>query len=334
MFGKDEYDMEGSLKTIGVLTSGGDAPGMNACIRAVVRSALNRGCRVMGIRKGYSGLLKGDVMEMSAGSVADIIHRGGTILYTARCPEFMQVEYQDRAAEMCRIFGIGGLVIIGGDGSFKGAQKLSQRGISVVGVPGTIDRDIACSEYTIGFDTAVNIAVEAVARLRDTSASHERCSVVEVMGRNCGEIALWAGIGTGADAIMIPEDLESQSFDHLVRIIMENRARGKNHNIIIVAEGVGHANELAERINEVTGIESRATVLGHVQRGGSPTALDIKHASMMGYLAVEALARGETNRIIAVQNGRYVDLDIDEGLAMEREPSMDIWNANLNISTY
>lgn len=326
--------MEGSLKTIGVLTSGGDAPGMNACIRAVVRSALNRGCRVMGIRKGYSGLLKGDVMEMSAGSVADIIHRGGTILYTARCPEFMQVEYQDRAAEMCRIFGIGGLVIIGGDGSFKGAQKLSQRGISVVGVPGTIDRDIACSEYTIGFDTAVNIAVEAVARLRDTSASHERCSVVEVMGRNCGEIALWAGIGTGADAIMIPEDLESQSFDHLVRIIMENRARGKNHNIIIVAEGVGHANELAERINEVTGIESRATVLGHVQRGGSPTALDIKHASMMGYLAVEALARGETNRIIAVQNGRYVDLDIDEGLAMEREPSMDIWNANLNISTY
>lgn len=326
--------MEGSLKTIGVLTSGGDAPGMNACIRAVVRSALNRGCRVMGIRKGYSGLLKGDVMEMSAGSVADIIHRGGTILYTARCPEFMQVEYQDRAAEMCRIFGIGGLVIIGGDGSFKGAQKLSQRGISVVGVPGTIDLDIACSEYTIGFDTAVNIAVEAVARLRDTSASHERCSVVEVMGRNCGEIALWAGIGTGADAIMIPEDLESQSFDHLVRIIMENRARGKNHNIIIVAEGVGHANELAERINEVTGIESRATVLGHVQRGGSPTALDIKHASMMGYLAVEALARGETNRIIAVQNGRYVDLDIDEGLAMEREPSMDIWNANLNISTY
>ena len=177
LFGKDEYDMEGSLKTIGVLTSGGDAPGMNACIRAVVRSALNRGCRVMGIRKGYSGLLKGDVMEMSAGSVADIIHRGGTILYTARCPEFMQVEYQDRAAEMCRIFGIGGLVIIGGDGSFKGAQKLSQRGISVVGVPGTIDRDIACSEYTIGFDTAVNIAVEAVARLRDTSASHERCSV-------------------------------------------------------------------------------------------------------------------------------------------------------------
>ena len=241
--------MEGSLRTVGVLTSGGDAPGMNACIRAVVRSALNRGCRVMGIRKGYAGLLKGDVLDMHANSVADIIHRGGTILYTARCPEFLEAEYQDRAAEMCRIFGIDGLVIIGGDGSFRGAQKLSQRGISVVGVPGTIDLDIACSEYTIGFDTATNIAVEAVARLRDTSTSHERCSVVEVMGRNCGELALWTGISTGADAIMIPEDAESQSFDHLIRVIMENRARGKKHNIIIVAEGVGHAEELAQRIH-------------------------------------------------------------------------------------
>lgn len=326
--------MEGSLRTVGVLTSGGDAPGMNACIRAVVRSALNRGCRVMGIRKGYAGLLKGDVLDMHANSVADIIHRGGTILYTARCPEFLEAEYQDRAAEMCRIFGIDGLVIIGGDGSFRGAQKLSQRGISVVGVPGTIDLDIACSEYTIGFDTATNIAVEAVARLRDTSTSHERCSVVEVMGRNCGELALWTGISTGADAIMIPEDAESQSFDHLIRVIMENRARGKKHNIIIVAEDVGHAEELAQRIHEVTGIESRATILGHVQRGGRPTALDIKHASMMGYLAVEALYRGETNRIIGVQKGQYVDLDIDEALAMERKPSMDIWNANLHISTY
>ena len=288
----------------------------------------------MGIRKGYAGLLKGDVLDMHANSVADIIHRGGTILYTARCPEFLEAEYQDRAAEMCRIFGIDGLVIIGGDGSFRGAQKLSQRGISVVGVPGTIDLDIACSEYTIGFDTATNIAVEAVARLRDTSTSHERCSVVEVMGRNCGELALWTGISTGADAIMIPEDAESQSFDHLIRVIMENRARGKKHNIIIVAEGVGHAEELAQRIHEVTGIESRATILGHVQRGGRPTALDIKHASMMGYLAVEALYRGETNRIIGVQKGQYVDLDIDEALAMKRKPLMDIWNANLHISTY
>ncbi|MBQ7064216.1 MAG: 6-phosphofructokinase [Firmicutes bacterium] len=326
--------MDSSLRTIGVLTSGGDAPGMNACIRAVVRSALNKGLRVMGIRKGYVGLLRGDVMEMHASSVADIIHRGGTVLYTARCPEFFQVEYQDRAAEMCRIFGIDGLVVIGGDGSFRGAQKLSQRGISVVGVPGTIDRDIACSEYTIGFDSAVNIVVDSIARLRDTSASHERCSVVEVMGRNCGELALWSGIATGADAIMIPEDEESQGFDHLVRVIMENRARGKSHNIVIVAEGVGNAQELSKKIHDATGVESRCTILGHIQRGGSPTALDIKHASMMGYLAVEALYSGETNRLICVQNGKYVNIDIDEGLAMKREPSLDIWKANLQISTY
>ena len=326
--------MDTSLSTIGVLTSGGDAPGMNACIRAVVRSALNKGMRVMGIHKGYAGLIKGDVSEMHANSVADIIHRGGTILYTARCPEFMQTEYQDRAAEMCRIFGIDGLVVIGGDGTFRGAERLSDRGINVVGVPGTIDADVSCSEYTIGFDSAVNVVVEAISRLRDTSASHERCSVVEVMGRNCGEIALWSGIATGADAIMIPEDKDSQSFDQIIRVIMENRARGKNHNIVIVAEGVGNSQELTTRVHEVTGIDSRCTILGHIQRGGSPTALDIKHASMMGYLAVEALAKGETNRVIAVQKGAYVDIDIDEGLAMKKTPSMDIWKANLQISTY
>ena len=326
--------MEGVVRTIGVLTSGGNAPGMNACIRAVVRTALNKGYRVMGIRRGYAGLLKSDIIEMHANSVADIIHRGGTTLYSARCDEFLQTEYQDKAAEICKIFGIDGLVVIGGDGSFRGAQKLSQRGISVVGVPGTIDLDIVCSEYTIGFDSAVNVAVDAVARLRDTSASHERCSVVEVMGRHCGEIALWTGIATGADVIMIPEDEESQDFDHLIRVIMENRARGKNHNIIIVAEGVGNAYELAKRINEATGIESRATVLGHVQRGGCPTALDIKHASMMGNKAVEVLSRGDTNRVICVQNGRYVDMDIDEALAMTKQPSLDIWDANLQISTY
>jgi 6-phosphofructokinase 1 len=316
------------------LTSGGDAPGMNACIRAVVRTALNKGYRVMGIRRGYAGLLKSDIIEMHANSVADIIHRGGTALYSARCEEFLQTEYQDKAAEICKIFGIDGLVVIGGDGSFRGAQKLSQRGISVVGVPGTIDLDIVCSEYTIGFDSAVNVAVDAVARLRDTSASHERCSVVEVMGRHCGEIALWTGISTGADVIMIPEDEESQDFDHLIRVIMENRARGKNHNIIIVAEGVGNAYELAKRVNEATGIEARATVLGHVQRGGCPTALDIKHASMMGNLAVEVLSRGDTNRVICVQGGKYVDMDIDEALAMTKQPSLDIWDANLQISTY
>lgn len=323
-----------NLNTIGVLTSGGDAPGMNACIRAVVRDALDHGMRVMGIHKGYAGLIRGDIFEMHAKSVADIIHRGGTVLYTARCPEFLQTEYQDRAAEICRIFGIDGLVVIGGDGTFRGAQALSDRGINVVGVPATIDGDVSCSEYTIGFDTAVNVAVESISKLRDTSASHERCSIVEVMGRNCGEIALWSGIATGADAIMIPEDKDSQSFDQIVRVIMENRVRGKNHNIIIVAEGVGHSQELAKRVHEATGIDSRYTILGHIQRGGGPTALDIKHASMMGYMAVETLAKGETNRVIAYQKGAYVDLDIDEGLAMKKKPAMDIWQVNLQISTY
>ncbi len=327
-------DSNVELKTIGVLTSGGDAQGMNACIRAVVRCALNKGLRVMGVRKGYAGLLKGDIIEMTAGSVANIMHRGGTVLYSARSKEFMEEEYQKRGAEMCRIFGIQGLVAIGGDGTFRGAQALSRQGISVVGIPATIDLDIPCTEYTIGFDSAVNIVVEAVARLRDTAASHERCSLVEVMGRRCGAIALWSGIASGADAIMIPEDKESQSFEHLVRMVLENRARGKNHNIVIVAEGVGHAEELAVRLHEITGIEPRVTVLGHVQRGGNPTALDIKHASMMGVRAVETLCSGKTNRLIAVQNGKYVDIDIDEGLAMTRQPALDIWDANLKISTY
>ena len=326
--------MANEIQTIGVLTSGGDAPGMNAAIRAVVRRALAAGKTVKGIQRGYAGLLQEEIVDMNKRSVSDIIQRGGTILQTARCTEFTTPEGQAKGAEICRKHGIDGVIVIGGDGSFRGAQKLAANGINTIGVPGTIDLDIACSEYTIGFDTATNIAVEAVARLRDTSTSHERCSVVEVMGRNCGELALWTGISTGADAIMIPEDAESQSFDHLIRVIMENRARGKKHNIIIVAEGVGHAEELAQRIHEVTGIESRTTILGHVQRGGRPTALDIKHASMMGYLAVEALYRGETNRIIGVQKGQYVDLDIDEALAMKRKPSMDIWNANLHISTY
>lgn len=334
------------IKTIGVLTSGGDAPGMNACIRAVVRCALNQGVRVVGIRKGYAGLLKGNMIEMNAQSVANIIHRGGTMLYTARCLEFLQPEYQDRAAEMCKIWGVNAIVVIGGDGSFKGAQALSKRGINVVGIPGTIDLDISCSEYTIGFDTAVNVVMDCVSRLRDTSASHERCSIVEVMGHNCGAIALWAGISTGADAIVIPEDKESQRFERIVKIIMGNRASGKNHNIIIVSEGVDvvedldgkevHYNSqtLAKRIQQLTGIESRTTVLGHIQRGGNPTAMDVKHASMMGDLAVKALLRGETDRIIAVQDGKYVDIDIDEGLAMKKVPMMDIWEANHDISSY
>lgn len=332
--------MAKQIRTIGVMTSGGDAQGMNPCIRAVVRSALNKGLKVKGIMKGYSGLLNGDIIDMTAASVGNIINKGGTILYTARCPEFIDPDPEKaaaahaKAAENAQLHGIDGLVVIGGDGSWKGAQKLSQHGINVVGVPGTIDRDIACSEYTIGFDSAVNIALEAVIRLRDTSASHERCSVIEVMGRHCGEIALWAGLCGGADAILIPEKPESANIEYILKVIKENRARGKNHNIIVVAEGVGHSQELAREIQRITGIESRATVLGHVQRGGAPTALDVKHASMMGAYAVDLLASGANNRVVAYRDGEYVDYDIDEALAMERKPSLDIADINDRISTY
>lgn len=326
--------MESKIRKIGVLTSGGDAQGMNACVRAVVRRALNMGMEVMGIRRGYSGLLNGDMDPMTPNSVADIIARGGTMLYTARCEEMKQEKYQKRAAEMCRIYGIEGLVVIGGDGSFMGAHTLSKQGINVVGIPGTIDRDIACTEYTIGFDSAVNVVYDAICKLRDTSSSHERCSVVEVMGRNCGEIAIWSGIATGADYIVIPEDPESNDFEKIVKVILENRKRGKKHNIIIVAEGVSGSQELAKRIQEVTGIDSRCTILGHVQRGGRPTVLDVKHASMMGSYAVELLANGADNRVVAYRDGKYVDFDINEALAMKKEPSLDIWNTNLNISIY
>jgi len=332
--------MENKIRTIGVMTSGGDAPGMNPCIRAVVRRALNKGLRVKGIHRGYYGLLRNEVFDMDAHSVSDIIMRGGTALYTARCKKFFEEQYQKEAAEIAKIHGIEGLVVIGGDGSFRGAQKLSQQGINVVGIPGTIDLDIACSEYTIGFDTAVNIAQDAIQRLRDTSASHERCSIIEVMGRHCGELALWAGIAGGADVIIIPEDPLSWDFDHILSAIKANRTRGKNHNIIVMAEGVvadGHiedATVLAKRIEEATGIESRATILGHVQRGGMPTALDIKHASMMGAYAVDLLCEGQTDRVVAYRDGEYVNFDIDEALAMKRPPSLDILAVNRSISTY
>ena len=332
--------MAKEIRTIGVLTSGGDAQGMNPCIRAVVRRALNKGLRVKGIRKGYNGLLNNDIFDMEARDVADIIHRGGTILYTARCTKFYEEEYQIKAAETARMHGIDGLVVIGGDGSFRGAQKLSKQGINVVGIPGTIDLDIPCSDYTIGFDTAVNIALDAIVRLRDTSASHERCSVIEVMGRRCGELALWAGLGGGADVIMIPEDPDSANFDHVLSVIRANRARGKNHNIIVVAEGmvadgyIEGSQKLAQKIQEVTGIESRATVLGHVQRGGSPTCLDVKHASMMGAYAVDLLCQGATDRVVAYKGNQYVDFDIDEALEMKRPPSLDILETNLSISIY
>ena len=288
--------MAKELKTIGVLTSGGDAPGMNAAIRAVVRRGLSKGLKMKGILKGYDGLLNEEIIDMTAKDVSDIIGRGGTILYTARCAEMR------KAADICRKHGIDGLVVIGGDGSFAGAQKLANLGINAVGIPGTIDLDIACTEYTIGFDTAVNTAMEAIDKVRDTSTSHERCSVIEVMGRNAGYLALWCGIANGAEDILLPEkyDYDEQK---LINNIIEGRKRGKKHHIIINAEGIGHSSSMAKRIEAATGIETRATILGHMQRGGSPTVRDRVAATEMGYYAVELLEQGIGNSVVGMQGG-------------------------------
>ncbi len=310
--------MANEIKTIGVLTSGGDAPGMNAAIRAVVREALVQGKRVMGIKRGYAGLLQEEISEMDAHSVSDIISRGGTILQTARCYEFVEPEYQKKAAEICRKHEIDGLVVIGGDGSFRGAQKLAALGINTIGLPGTIDLDIACTEYTIGFDTAVNTAMEAIDKVRDTSTSHERCSIIEVMGRGAGYIALWCGIANGAEDVLLPEryDYDEQK---LVNHIIEGRKKGKQHHIIINAEGIGHSASMAKRIEAATGIETRATILGHMQRGGSPTCKDRVYASTMGALAVDLLCEGKSNRVVGYDHGEFVDFDIDEALAMKKD---------------
>lgn len=310
--------MAKEIKTIGVLTSGGDAPGMNAAIRAVVRTAINKGMSVKGIRRGYQGLIEDDIFDMDKRSVSETINRGGTILYTARCLEFVTEEGQKKAAETCRKHGIDGVVVIGGDGSFRGARDLSKWGINTIGVPGTIDLDIACSDYTIGFDTAVNTAMDAIDKIRDTSTSHERCSIVEVMGRNAGFIALWCGITGGAEEVLIPEKSDIDN-DAVVKQILENRCQGKTHNLIIVAEGIGGSQELAKHIESVTGIQTRATILGHLQRGGIPTALDRMRASMMGYNAVKALIKGKKNRVMVYRDGHYDDLDLDEALAYKRE---------------
>lgn len=310
--------MEKAISTIGVLTSGGDAPGMNAAIRSVVRTAIARGIKVMGIRKGYNGLLTGDVFEMDSRSVSDIIQRGGTILQTARCKEFLTAEGQQRGADMCKVFGIDGLVVIGGDGSFQGAEKLANLGINTIGVPGTIDLDISCTEYTIGFDTAVNTAMDAINKIRDTSTSHQRCSIVEVMGRNAGYIALWCAINSGAEMVLVPE-MERPSDEAIIKTIVENKNKGKKHCLIIVAEGVGGSEQLAKNIEEVTGIETRATILGHLQRGGSPTAVDRMQASMMGAKAVDLLCEGKARRVVAYVKGEYVDYDINEALKMTKE---------------
>ena len=312
--------MAKEIHTIGVLTSGGDAPGMNAAIRAVVRRAVTQGKKVKGIKKGYNGLLNEEIIDMDVTSVSDIIQRGGTILYTARCKEFVTPEGQQEGAKICRKHGIDGLIVIGGDGSFRGAHKLAGLGINTVGIPGTIDLDIACTEYTIGFDTAVNTAMEAIDKVRDTSTSHERCSIIEVMGRNAGYLALWCGIANGAEDILLPEryDYDEQK---LIDNIISNRKKGKKHHIIVNAEGIGHSASMAKRIEAATGVETRATILGHMQRGGSPTCRDRVYASMMGAYAVDLLCAGKSNRVVAYRHGEYVDYDIDEALAMQKDIS-------------
>ncbi|MBS6955062.1 MAG: 6-phosphofructokinase [Enterocloster asparagiformis] len=310
--------MAKAVKTIGVLTSGGDAPGMNAAIRAVVRVAISKGLKVKGIMRGYAGLLEEEIVDMDSTSVSDIINRGGTILYTARCKEFTTAEGQQKGAEICRKHGIDGMVVIGGDGSFRGAGKLSALGINTIGLPGTIDLDIACTDYTIGFDTAVNTAMEAIDKIRDTSTSHERCSIVEVMGRNAGYIAMWCGIANGAEDILLPERYDGNE-QALINRIIENRKRGKKHNIIVNAEGIGHSTSMAKRIEAATGIETRATILGHMQRGGTPTCKDRVYASIMGSRAAILLSEGKSNRLVAYKHGEFVDYDIQEALNMTKD---------------
>ena len=309
--------MAKELKTIGVLTSGGDAPGMNAAIRAVVRTAIARGLKVKGIKKGYQGLLNEEIIDMESRSVSEIIQKGGTILGTARCLEFKTKEGQQKGAEICRKHGIDGIIVIGGDGSYRGAQALSRLGINTIGLPGTIDLDIACTDYTIGFDTAINTAMTAIDKVKDTSSSHERCSIIEVMGRNAGYIALWCGVANGAEDILLPEKYDYNE-QEIINNIITNRRRGKTHHIIINAEGIGHSTSMARRIEAATGIETRATILGYMQRGGNPTCKDRYYASIMGAYAVDIMLKGKTNRVVGHQHGDFVDFDIEEALNMQK----------------
>lgn len=304
------------MKKIAILTSGGDAPGMNAAIRAVVRAALFNGLEVVGVQRGYSGLINGEIFSMDRSSVSDIIHRGGTVLRTARCLEFKQEEVRKEAVKILQDQGVDALVVIGGDGSFMGAKLLSKLGVKTVGLPGTIDNDLTYTDYTIGFDTALNTVIDAIDKVRDTSTSHERVSIVEVMGRDCGDLALYAGLAGGAEYIITPE--KGYCKDDLCKVILEGKEKGKIHNLILLAEGVGGAQELAKHVEAVTGIETRATVLGHVQRGGSPSAFDRVLASKMGAKAVEVLLAGKTSRVIGIKENIIIDQDIDEALALSR----------------
>ena len=304
------------MKTIGVLTSGGDAPGMNAAVRSIVRSAEAMGIKVKGVMRGYNGLIENHFVDLDIRSVSDIIQRGGTVLYTARCPKFKTEEGIQEAIKNCKANGIEGLIVIGGDGSFRGARDLSLRGIPCIGIPGTIDNDIAATDYTIGFDTAMNTVVEMVDKLRDTACSHDRCSVVEVMGHGAGDLALQCGLAVGATSVIVPE--KAYDPEAVIAKIRETQKRGRNHFIIVVSEGLCDVRELAKQIEESTGIESRATILGHIQRGGSPTLRDRVVASKMGYAAVELLKNGIGNRVIALKNSEIVNYDIFEALNMPK----------------
>ena len=312
------------MNRIGILTSGGDAPGMNGLIRAVVRTAISSGLTVIGIRRGYEGLLSSDIVELGPRSVSDILQRGGTMLFTARSKDMMTHAGQERAAAICKALKLDGLIVGGGDGSFRGAKAISEHGVNVIGVPCTIDLDLPASDYTIGFDTAVTTAVDAIGKIRDTASAHERVSVVEVMGRRAGHIALWSAIAGGAEEVMVPEMPEIDK-DAVVRQILENRGKGRKHNLIIVAEGIGDSAALAAEIEKITGIESRATILGHLQRGGSPTVRDRMHASMMGYAAVKTLLSGAKNRAIVYRNGDYIDINIDEALQGQSSPKPKLY---------
>jgi 6-phosphofructokinase 1 len=312
------------MKRIAVLTSGGDAPGMNAAIRAVVRSGGYHGLEVFGVYRGYTGLIQGDMSPLSLGDVGDIIHRGGTILYSARCEEFKTEEGRKKAVEQLKKNGIEGLVVIGGDGSFQGAKKLSALGFPTIGIPGTIDNDIPGTDFTIGFDTAINTVIDCIDKIRDTATSHERTYVVEVMGRDAGDIALWAGLADGAESILIPE--EPYQLEEIVERLKRGNERGKKHSIIIVAEGVGSGVEFGEKIKEATGMETRVTVLGHVQRGGSPTAFDRVLASRMGAKAVELLLSGEKDKMVAIRNNDVVGIDFDEAFSMKHQPNLELYD--------
>ena len=322
-----------SVKRIGVLTSGGDAPGMNPCVRSVVRTAIYHGIECYGIRRGYNGLISGDIIRLDEKNIGHIINRGGTILYTARSKEFMTEEGQKKAVSTCKFLGLDGIVAIGGDGTFRGAQALSRHGINVVCIPATIDNDISCTNYCIGFDTAANTAIECIDKLRDTMQSHERCSVVEVMGRNAGFLAMYVGLAVGATAVLVPENPVDFQRD-VIEKIRQARFNGFTHYMIVVAEGAGSASEIAAKIKDAIDLDPRVTVLGHIQRGGAPTGRDRVNATKMGYLAVQLLNAGKTNRIVCTNDGSFVDVDIEEGLSMHKgmqKMEMDVLGAMTGI---